>query len=793
MEENASRVYVFDEFTLDLRRACLRRSGELIDLRPKAFDTLKYLVEHSGSVATKDELVRALWPKVIVTDDSLVKCIQDVRAALGDDEHRYIKTIPRRGYLFDAAVAAARPDMLGRGESSGVAPTLETERLASPTEQSPDTPRTGGAPRAKLVLRAASALLLAGAFATYYLTIGTPAGDGSPPPPVTKSVAVLPFVNISPDSAGDYFSDGISEELMNVLANVPGLHVPSRTSSFTFKGTNSDLRAIADALHVDHVLEGSVRKAGAHVRITAQLIDVSTDSHMWSKTYDRELTDVFAIQDEIAESVAAALQIELFGAELAHGAGSRTAHIEAYDAYLLGMHYRRRQRLEDSVRVRQSFVRSIELDPGYAAPYAALAMAVLTAQNNGIMDRDAAFAEAEQAISKALALEPDLALAHAARGQLARYREDYVAADADLRHAISLQPGLAEAHFLRTFALGGLGRFAEARAALETALELDPLNGFYNRWMGNVQLALGNAAQASIYDRRAVEFEPSQPNGYAGLGDIAIMTGQLSEGLAWYLRGVERDPGHAHISAYVGEIYLSLGDRERARLWFDKAADMYQLGSVAHFFRDFMPVDGRPKDAAALLALLREVPASLFIPLGSRVFRKAALQTGDLEGIAGFYRQHWPELFEPRPLVNANNFGAATDVAWLYLERGEQEQANLLLGRALEVLRDPEQRSIDPPEWSVGIAEVEALALQGNKAEALAALRRAIDAGWRSDWWQVENDPTLASIRADPEFSALIAEVKTDVAAQLERVRLEERSGEIDGADARTVGDRQRR
>jgi TolB-like protein/DNA-binding winged helix-turn-helix (wHTH) protein/Tfp pilus assembly protein PilF len=762
MEQSASRLYTFGEFTLDPDRAQLLCDGAQVGLRPKAFDALRYLIEHRGRVTTKDELIRALWPKVVVTEDSLVKAIQEVRGALRDDEHRYVKTVPRRGYMFDASVTVHRAPAAG----------LDTARLPPGSDSAArESLLRAPAKRFQLAITAA-VLVLAAAFGAYRL-LSEPNRAGSEPglPPAVKSVAVLPFVTIGPDPAEDYFSDGISEELMNVLANVPGLHVPSRTSSFTFKGTSADVRTIARALNVDHVLEGSVRRAGTRVRITAQLIDVATDSHLWSATFDREVTDVFAIQDEIARNVAAALRIELLGVELADASGSRTDNIEAYDAYLRAMHYRRMQRLEDSPHVIESFLRAIELDPGYAAAHAGLAIAVLTAERNGVMPRSAALAEAERATARALELDPDLALAYVARGQLERAVGNFAQADADLRRAIDLQPNLADAYFHRMFALGALGRFAEARASLEKALELDPLNGFFNRWMGNVQLALGNPAKARIYDERAVEFEPSQANAYAGLGDIAIATGHLDEALAWYLKGIARDPGHAHITALVGALYLSLGDADRARLWFQKAADMYQTDSLSRFFRDFMPVDAPPADADALLQLLRELPPSHFTALGTRLFRKAALQTGDIDGIEGFFRQYWPELLAPQPAVNANNFGVATDVAWLHLARGERDRAAVLLDRVHEVLRDPEQRSIEPPEWSFPMVEVEALTLQGRKTEALAALRRAVDSGWRVEWWQVESDPTLASISAEPEFRAMIAEVKADLAAQLERVR----------------------
>jgi hypothetical protein len=160
------------------------------------------------------------------------------------------------------------------------------------------------------------------------------------------------------------------------------------------------------------------------------------------------------------------------------------------------------------------------------------------------------------------------------------------------------------------------------------------------------------------------------------------------------------------------------------------------------------------------------------------------MQTGNLTGIEALCRRHWPELFEREPIVNGNNFGAAPDVAWLYLQRGERAHANRLLDLTLGVIRDPDERNIDPPEWSIAITEVEALALRGHKTEALAALRRAVDAGWRIGWWQVEIDPTLESISGEPEFAALLDEVKADLAHQLERIRTLEHNGEIDGKPA---------
>lgn len=790
MEESTCRRYLFDEFTVDLARARLLRGGKQVRLRPKAFDVLRYLVENRGRLATKDELIGALWPNVIVTDDSLVKCVQEVRDALEDKQRRYIKTVPKRGYVFDAPV-------VGEPEDSGMAPVTNggpADDEGSGAQDAAPATRGPAAARSKVawIAPAVLAAMAAAGLGTHYLLGGDARRDVLAQRPANvQSVAVLPFVSISPDSGQDYFSDGISEELLKALANIPGLRVPSRTSSFVFKDTKTDLRTIAAALNVDHVLEGSVRKAGDQVRITAQLIEVSTDSHLWSETYDRELTNIFAIQDEIARNVAEALQVTLLTDQLPAQTGSRTASRDAHDAYLRGLHYASTLRSEDFFRARASFHHATELDSQYAAAHAELANSVLTAQAYGVMDRDEALSEAESAIAEALRLDPQLADAYVARGRLSMVKGDIAASEVDYRRAIEIKPSFARAYGDLFYALGAANRLREAVAALDKALELDPLNASFNWSRGNVWLAHGDREQAVRAYQRAVAFEPSQPNGYTGLADAAAMSGRVAEALAWYLKGLEQDPGHVHIMSIIGFIYMSLGDPGRAQLWFDEAAGLYPDGSLRRFFREFTPLVIRNEDPARLLEELRGIPSGQFPGLGSRVFRKAALQTGNLPGIEAFYREHWPELFEPEPRVGANNFDIAPEVAWILRAHGDHQAAATLLGQALDVFEDPARTSIYPPEWARVMFEIEVLALQERNAEALAALRRVIDDGWRWDWWQIERDPTLTSISGEPEFIAMLAEVKAAVAAQLEQVRAMERDGEINARPAAGARHRQ--
>jgi adenylate cyclase len=609
-------------------------------------------------------------------------------------------------------------------------------------------------------------------------SVATPAtdADGGSTPTIVASVAVLPFVNLSSDQQQEYFGDGVAEELLSVLANIEGLRVPSQTSSFKFKGSGDDLRTIAAALNVDHVLEGSVRKDGNRVRITAQLIDVATDSHVWSDRYERELTDVFAIQDEIAANVAAALRLELLGDRRQ---SFRTTNVEAHDALLLGLSYMRTQRAQDLAKATESFQRAIALDPNYAIAYVMLSGSLFSAQIYGHLSAEDASARARPAIARALELAPDLGEAYYARAQLSFFSRDFASAEADLRRAIALNGSYAPAHATQAFLFDLLNRPAEMRAALDKALDLDPLNALTTWSMGTLLLNRGETAEAAVYYRRATEIQPDQPNGYAGLGDVAIMQGRLDEGMQWYLKGLAQDPRQPHMTAIVGYLYRSLGDVERAQQWLDRAGSLLQIGSLPRFFREYSRLIVRREDARELFAILGEVPAQQITPLSPRLFRKAALATGDRVQSEAFLRRYWPELFTAEPVLNPINVSAAPDVAWVLVGNGERRQAQALLEQALALYRDPVRRTLQPMDWAALLVEPEALALQERPAEALAAMTRAVDSGWRMDWWQVESDPTLASIRADPQFTALLDRVKADLAQQLERVRELERDGTI--------------
>ncbi len=411
------------------------------------------------------------------------------------------------------------------------------------------------------------------------------------------SIAVLPFVDMSAGKDQEYFSDGISEELLNLLAKIPQLQVTARTSSFAFKGKETGIPEIARALHVAHVLEGSVRKAGNSVRITAQLIRAGTDTHLWSQTYDRKLDDIFAIQDEIAADVVKQLKVTLLGA----APKARTTDPEAYALYMQAVQLGRLRTAEAFQQSNALLHKVLTIDPRYAPAWAALAENFYHEAGLGLLSEKEGFTQAREAATKALEIDPEYALAHARLGYIADSDNDLVGASEHLKHALALDPSDPDVLRNSSLLLANLGRLDEALALDEAVVRRDPVNVSALFSLGNHQRYAGRFDAAIASYRTVLSLAPGRGNAHASIGMTLLLKGDAQGALAeieqetseiWKVIGLpmayhalERKPdSDAALAALIAKyekdgpfniayVYAFRGEADKAFEWLDKAIE----------------------------------------------------------------------------------------------------------------------------------------------------------------------------------------------------------------------------
>jgi adenylate cyclase len=426
---------------------------------------------------------------------------------------------------------------------------------------------------------AAAALLLVLAVFGAYRILGARLAA----PPVARSVGVLPFVNMSPDPENAYFSDGLSEQIIGALSHIDGLRVAARTSSFALRDSRLDVRAIGDTLGVAAVLEGSVRKDGHRLRVTAQLIDASTGYHVWSDEYDRELEDIFAVQEEIARAIADALDLRLARGGTATRA-RRIADLEAYDLYLRGLYLRNSLRADGLRQATEYFDRTIALEPGFALAYAAKASIIAPQIFFGYTPREEGVRELRELTDRALELDPVLGEAHVALGILRLFFEwDWEGAEQALRRAVELNPSDAHAyHHLGNY-LSAMGRFREAVRPRERAAALDPLNARTRYSLGRTYALAGDHDRAIAEYRRAQQLDPLHP--------LALGRGpQLPFGVAEVLLGQGR---HAEaVEEYVK--IATLRDATPSEL--DAMRRAFAASGMPGFWREWLDMDLRQSE-----------------------------------------------------------------------------------------------------------------------------------------------------------------------------------------------------
>ena len=419
-----------------------------------------------------------------------------------------------------------------------------------------------------------------------------PAAETLPASKWKNSIAVLPFVDMSPQKDQEYFCDGMTEELINRLSNIKELKVPARTSSFVFKGKAEDIREIGRKLDVRTVLEGSIRKIDNQLRVTAQLVNISNGFHLWSDTYNRELKDIFSIQDEIASTIADKLKLTLLSDEKARLGKHSTENLEAYNLYLLGRYFYYKTTEEDMNKAIRYFEQAIGKDPGYALAYAGQATCYSVLCTTGYLAPKESYPKAKEAVVKALELDEELGEAHASLGYLKFFLDwDFAGAERDFKRAVKLSPGNVDVYILNSLYLTFLGRFDEAIAGFKRAVELDPASPLTYTYLGGFGYQMAGRYDESIVQiKKGLDMDPSIFFGQLFLASVFALKGTYGEAISQADKVLSAWPTleDVQVLSFLGWVNAVSGRQEKARNFLNRMLDLrarryvdaYLIGAV---------------------------------------------------------------------------------------------------------------------------------------------------------------------------------------------------------------------
>ncbi len=765
-------VYDFGEFRLDVSRQLLFSKGanEALPVAPKTIAALLLFIEHRGELLTKDQLMAGIWPGRVVEENNLTQLISVLRHALGEEpgEKRYIATVPGYGYRFI-------PDVV-----------MHLEPAEPPAKPQEFAPTIHGRSR-RLVFFALPGALVAvllgyGWYAHWRPVVETPASLIQAIELPSRTVAVLPFENLSADDGKEYMAFGVAESVLHRLANVPNLTVIARTSSFVFRDRATDAREIGRTLNARYLLEGSLQQSDERVRVTAQLIDATTGGHVWSVRFDRTITDIFSVEDDIAQGVAQALQVSLEEPEHPYARFG----IDAYLAYLQGQALIATRRNDDAERAIEHFRRAVEIAPNFGAGHAALADAMwqvsLNAQTAGMgelhrarTDREyqllaTAAREVQPVLERALELDDTLAEAYILRADLKTVMDDPAAAEADYRKGLSLRPNYSKGHLHFSIFLWSHGSEEETLAELDRAILVDPLapRGYYVKGHAEVFTPAeegGTAVTGEKYVQQALVHAPDYHPALLLLGRIRWYQGRFAEAAMLAERALAVDPRMAWTRRVLAEIYLDIGELDASRSVLLEAPatvpPVYWLATCLY--------EQKPEQAAELL---RADPArDGFIDEDKPAYalRDAARASGQLEQGRTELLKLVGDWTDPVPYV-------AMAVAHLNVVLGDRTESERNARSLLENV--PDQGRVFRRLFTA--PEAAALVLLGEHDTAIDLLEdhSRFGFGWR--WWYVfDREPVFDALRTDPRFQALAAKAHAHADAERERLRTMRERGEV--------------
>ncbi len=761
----SSQVIHFEEFEADLRARELRKNGSRVRLQDQPFQILALLLERAGEVVTRDEMRQKVWPSSVFVDfdHGLNNAIARLREALGETAGtpQFIETLPRVGYRFIFPLTDNR-----------------TAEEATPTVE-PTSPNSH--PNKRLVSIYIAATAIVAAVLSTFWVIYNPLGPsiGSHGSAGEASIAVLPFVNMSSDAENGYFADGLTEELTQKLAGIRGMKVAGRTSAFVFKDHPESTAAMAKVLGVNHLLEGSVRRSGTRIRITAQLLDARDGYHLWSQTFDRNDSDIFKIQEDIALAVASALQIRLASVEAARLRHRGTQDAEAYRLYIVGTAYLRGITVaRDLERAKALFEAALARDSRFAEAHAGIAQYYFKRAFTSFTDIDRGTQLGLAAAERAIALDPESseALETQATGQALRYRyrgdfSAYVQAQGNFRRAIEIDPS-------NNFVLFEYGRAVIwrdpdlAKSLFDRAVEIEPLDRGAQNLTATIFGMNGQPqaarAQCATWEKRSVGDNKLCT---MAIASIEYMYGNLAQSIV-LLRRVQRSDVGLSIQLWAG--HLSLGDEAAARhaLDFGPSDQGKALAAAAA-----LTMDGRYEEAYQ--SLERQRQNFEFIRILDLPAARLALIVGKPERALALLRGRMPDLESGMEPVDARNVLPALDLAAALSGSSQDAAARQLLARISTYLAGPSVPQL--PVYEYQRARMHALAGEGDLA--FQALDRAYAAGFRTTWAvdlnpqpllyidPLEADPCFSSLRKDARLARWFARIASDNVRQREQLR----------------------
>ncbi len=596
---------------LDSRKRTLSRADSPVSVTPKAFDVLLFLAQNPNRLVTKEELLRAVWGDTFVEEGNLTQYISHLRKALGDnsEDTRLIVTIARKGYQFtaDVTVAEAADTAKQAAVQGSIAESSQANTqpaLGSPTDEA--VPKASKNWRKAGVVGASAALLAVVCFASWRHF-----GSMTPPRSQKIMLAVLPFENLTGDPNKEYLADGLTEETISHLGrlNPEQLGVIARTSVMGYKHKDERLDQIGRDLSVQYVLENSLRQSGSHMRITAQLIQVKDQTHLWAQDYDYLAKDILNVQEDVSKAVAREIRLRLSSQQQADLARSRPVNPDAFDAYMQGYYFFQRNTDKDTEMAARYYERATQLDPSYALAWVGLSRVRNWQVNIGLIPAKKGQRLAREAVERALALNSNLPEAHAQMGRIKQQVDlDWAGADASIQRAIALEPGDSDIVRLAAGSAAILGRFDEALPLNRRAVDLDPLNADSWESLGEIEFFMGQLDQAAADCKKALELSPDVWFSHSLLSQIYITQGRPQDALpeielvrsgvirallypmAYYALGRKKESDaalselvtkyHAGGAFQIAQVYAFRNQSDEAFEWLDRAYAQRDSGLI---------------------------------------------------------------------------------------------------------------------------------------------------------------------------------------------------------------------